>query len=653
MDVDLYKRMYTKFFEPSCIITKEMDVVDATRSFLELFGYTQDEMIGTKLNLLFPRDSYDIVEKILHKSNESLEWFAELPFEKKNGESFSESMGVFAVRDASEELVYCLAIQSGLRERDGINRFVEASEERYRELVDHINEIIFTLDMEGRFVTTGSYSVEPTRYRPDEGTVQDLMQDIKAEEIHKGFELPKGPEVPAEFRVMHRVGGEDSVRTLGTVGIKRDYSYKLPVTNLDPLSQGPISNFPDDRGSNADVEEETNESRSNSIISLIKEGIVAMDESGKLTDFNDAFLTMTGYTALEANQIPLHDYFAPDSREFLDRIFEDIIRDRTLVNYETRFIRKNGEIFPVSFDATLMEDDDGNVKGIIAVVRDMTEAMPDEVKLLRGGRLISEYSFVKIMLSSIRDGAIATDEFGQMIFFNGNVLSMLECTEDELVNRLVFDLFSDANRKEAVEIFEELDGSEETRDFSSVFQRLDGTALPVELVACSIKDRYDTKIGYLLVVSESVTKKTDQKEDRDGTTTTGISGGTGQHQDGTGTSNTDFLLEVDMKGTIINVNQQALKLLNYRGESLLKGKLGDYLLIGGSRLGGDIIKRFTTAKEANRSVEGTLLFKDQDPIPLILKFKVMKVQGNEEVKYLVVIESIPGNVPAGDRDFRL
>ncbi len=652
MDVDLYKRMYIKFFEPSCIITPEMEIVDATRTFLHLFGYERSEMIGTKLNLLFPRDSYDIVEKILNKSNESLEWFAELPFEKKNGEFFSESMGVFAVRDARKELVYCLAIQKGLNERNSINRFVEDSEERYRELVDHLNEIIFTLDTDGRFTTMATYSVEPVRYKPDEGMVQDLIQDIKAEEIGNSVPLPEGPEVPAEFRVMQRAGGEDSVRTLARVGLKRDSLYKLPVTSLDNISQGSISFNIHDQGPDEVEDEKVKENPANSIISLIREGIIAMDESGKLTDFNNAFLIMTGYSATEANEIPLRDYFAPDSREFLDSIFENILEKKSIVDYETRFIRKDGEVFPVSFDATLMEDDQGNVNGIIAVIRDMTEVVTDEVKLLQGGRLISEYSFVKTMLSSIRDGAIATDEFGQMIFLNEKVLSMLDCSLDELVNRLVFDLFSDTNRNAAVKIFEELDEDEGNRDFSSVFQRLDGTALQVELNVCSIKDRDDTLIGYLLVVSEAMSEKTVSKEEPDGTTGGEISVGTGLPGIISGTLVTDFLFEVDLNGIIINVNNQALKLLNYRGESMVGGKIRDYILLGDRQLKGDIIERFSPQNEENTSLEGTLLFKDQNPIPLLLTFNATKSPESDAIKYLVAIESIPGNVPSGDRDFR-
>ncbi|MDP6156274.1 MAG: PAS domain S-box protein, partial [Candidatus Thermoplasmatota archaeon] len=637
-----------------CIISSEMDIVDATRSFLKLFGYARGEVIGEKLNLLFPRDSYDVVEKILHKSNESLEWFAELSLEKKNGEVFTESMGVFAVSDSKKtvhdsrkELVYCMAIQSELRERNGINQFVEASEKRYQELVDRLNEIIFTLDTDGRFTTMNSYSVEPVRYRPDEGMVQELTLGIKAEEIRKGVELPGKTEVPAEFRVMHRAGGEDSVRTLVTVGLNRDYLYKLPEMSLNAISEGSISSDTGDQGPERLEEEKTEENPTNSLISLIRESIIAMDESGRLTDFNDAFLNMTGYSYDEANRIPFSDYFAPDSREFLDSIFEDILRDKTLVDYETSFIRKNGEIYPVSFDATLMEDENGEIKGIIAIVRDMTEDEENEVKLLSGGLLISEYHFVKTLLSTIRDGAIATDEFGQIIFLNESMLLMLDCRVEELVNRLVFDLFSDAKRKGAVEIFEELDNGEKTRFFNSVFQRLDGTPLPVEINACSVMDRYDAKIGYLLVVSKAADEKSKRKEETDEKSTGGIEQKQHEHRP----PRTDFLFEMDAKGTIIDVNHQGLKLLNHSGRGLERNKIGDHILIGGSRLESDMLEGLSRMKNGTRTVEGTLLFKDLDPIPLLLTFHAVKVPLGEEVKYQMVIESIPGNVTTGDRDF--
>ena len=123
------------------------------------------------------------------------------------------------VRDRTAELVSVnQALRAEIAERERVDASLRRSEERYRHLVENINEVIFTLDPHG-VVTYVSPSIERATggYAPAEVLGRSFIEFVHpddAPELLQSFQrLLEGETEPSEYRVF---GKDGSVRWLRT-----------------------------------------------------------------------------------------------------------------------------------------------------------------------------------------------------------------------------------------------------------------------------------------------------------------------------------------------------------------------------------------------------------------------------------------------------
>jgi PAS domain S-box-containing protein len=86
-------------------------------------------------------------------------------------------------------------------------------------------------------------------------------------------------------------------------------------------------------------------------------GILFWDLKGRITDANDAFLEMLGYTRedLEAGRISWDQVTRPESLSLDDGAFEEMRQTGACTPFEREFIRKDGTEVTLLFGAALLE----------------------------------------------------------------------------------------------------------------------------------------------------------------------------------------------------------------------------------------------------------------------------------------------------------
>jgi PAS domain S-box-containing protein len=101
-------------------------------------------------------------------------------------------------------------------------------------------------------------------------------------------------------------------------------------------------------------------------------GIFFWDISGNITDANDAFLELTGYTRedLLAGQVRWATMTPPEYRAVDAVAIEEIARSGTVSRYEKEFTRKDGSRIPVTLGAATF---DASMATGVAFVLDLTE----------------------------------------------------------------------------------------------------------------------------------------------------------------------------------------------------------------------------------------------------------------------------------------
>jgi len=106
----------------------------------------------------------------------------------------------------------------------------------------------------------------------------------------------------------------------------------------------------------------------------ITDGIVSIDMDGRLVECNQAFADMLGYSREELKHSAYRELTPEQWRETDDNILKEQIMKRGYSDeYEKEYIRKDGNLFPVSLRAWLIRDEAGRPKGMRAIIRNITE----------------------------------------------------------------------------------------------------------------------------------------------------------------------------------------------------------------------------------------------------------------------------------------
>jgi PAS domain S-box-containing protein len=116
------------------------------------------------------------------------------------------------------------------------------------------------------------------------------------------------------------------------------------------------------------------------IIESMMDPVVVTDIEGKIIRFNKAFTDMFGYGEEILGELPTKIVIEKEASEVLE-ILKSCIQKRSARNIEYTAVSKYGEEVPVLVNVNLMKDSTGNPKGIITVIRNITEMKRDQEKL--------------------------------------------------------------------------------------------------------------------------------------------------------------------------------------------------------------------------------------------------------------------------------
>ncbi len=263
-----------------------------------------------------------------------------------------------------------------------------ASEEKYRVLIQSLDNVIATVDAEGRFLymndtaakqlgSTAEQLTGKTMYElfPDEiaaaqmQTIQKAIHSAQTQ-IYENTTIVQG--APRWYRTSVQPV-KDETGTIAHVLINSTDIHNLKTAQQDLLD---LNRTLEDR-----VQQRTAEVQD--LYDNAPAGYHSLDANGNIILINQTELQWLGYTREEVLGHPITRFFTPASITTFRENFPGFKQRGWIKNLEFEFIRRDGSIFPVLVNGIATYDEQGNYITSRSTVFDNTERKATDEALRR------------------------------------------------------------------------------------------------------------------------------------------------------------------------------------------------------------------------------------------------------------------------------
>jgi len=161
---------------------------------------------------------------------------------------------------------------------------------------------------------------------------------------------------------------------------------------------------------------------SRSLIEASTDPLITISPEGKITDINEASVKVTGETRDKLIGTDFSDYFTEPkkAREGYKQVFEKGF----VSDYPLTIHHKNGKLTDVLYNASVYKDEEGNVLGVFAAARDVTEMKKIAKEISDYKNTLDEFAIVAI-----------TDKKGIISNVNDNFCKISKYNREELIGQ--------------------------------------------------------------------------------------------------------------------------------------------------------------------------------------------------------------------------
>jgi PAS domain S-box-containing protein len=253
---------------------------------------------------------------------------------------------------------------------------------------------------------------------------------------------------------------------------------------------------------------------SRSLIEASLDSFVTISAEGKITDVNNATELATGVDREYLIGSDFANYFTQPEKA--SEGYQLVFSQGTVTNYPLVMRHISGREIDVLYNASVYRGQNGDVLGIFAAARDITERKKEEA-------LLKEGALQNAIFNSANFSSIATDAKGVIQIFNVGAERMLGYTAIEVMNKITPADISDPKeviiRAQALSnelgtsitpgfealVFKASRGIEDIYELTYI--RKDGSRFPAVVSVTALRDDEGSIIGYLLIGTDNTARK--------------------------------------------------------------------------------------------------------------------------------------------------
>ncbi|MEN6508797.1 MAG: PAS domain S-box protein, partial [Smithella sp.] len=522
-------------------------------AIIRTWGYSREELLGMNYRQFTDTEN---AKKLFQSFNEvyrtgnpvkNTEW----TIIKKDGTSMLVEASIALYKDSSGNIKGFQGVGHDITGRKRSEEALRQSEEKYRNILESIEEGYFEVDLAGNLTFVNDSMCRIWGYPKEEMIGLNNRQytdEENAKKLYQTFNEVYRTGISSrafDWQIIRKDG--TVVYIEATIALRKDSAgkaigFKGTVHNITGRKQ---------------MEEELrrSEEQYRSILENIRESYFEVDLAGNFTFFNDSLCRLTGCTREELVGMNYAKFSDNEASKTVFQTFHKVfLTGEPAEGFDWPTTRKDGIKIYVSASISLRKDPAGNPVGFRGVLRDVTERKRMEEALRQ-----SEEKHRSI-LENIRESYFEVDLYGNFTFFNDSLCRLTGCSREELVG-MNYSNFSDTETSKIVfETFHKVyKTGEPSEGFDWPTTRKDGIKIYVSASISLRKDPAGKPIGFRGVLRDVTERKRMEEELRQSEE---------RHRSIIEQMH-DGYFELDLTGSFVHFNEAACRTYGYSKEELM------------------------------------------------------------------------------------
>lgn len=375
--------------------------------------------------------SNEWLEELSRKFNNlAFRSFVDVPFSRgmisahsANVNAFSDS-DIKVLENIAEIFTVGFSRAEDLQDLKKRSEELQASEAKYRALVENADDVIVLTDLDGKYLYRNEAYYTSLGYEIGEEIKSDYTSEIHQEDASqpKLSEFLEQGVTSTEYGVLHKNGNwihcasksvviyDDNNRPTSVLSVIRDITEQKWVEELLRES----------------------EAENRAIIETVVDGIITISEQGIVEAFNPAAEKIFGYEAQEVIgknvSMLMPEPYHSGHDAYLQNYRETGTAKVIGIGREVVGLRKDGAVFPMELSVGMMEVNDK--RSFVGIIHDITKRKEAEEAIL------ASEDQLRTVTETARDAIISTDRDGYIIFWSGAAEDMFGHSADEVMGKV-------------------------------------------------------------------------------------------------------------------------------------------------------------------------------------------------------------------------
>jgi PAS domain S-box-containing protein len=376
-------------------------------SAVPLRGYTLEELYALPLDRQLTPDSLKLAwetfkealsEENMNSKDAPTSITLELEFYRKDGSTFWNESTFSLVRNSKGEPAGILGVGREITERKRMEEKLRQyssnleqlvfertaklteNERRFRELSDLLPQIVFEIDENGN-----------VQYMNRAGFAATGLSEEEFSRGLNAFHFLAPAEHDRATRGIQRVMAGEMIGEREFTVPRRDGTSFPALVYTAPITRGGkavgLRGIAIDITQRKRTEEKVRAASlyARNLIEASLDPLVTISPDGKITDVNKATELVTGFSRDQLIGSDFSDYFTDPEKA--RRGYEEAFAKGFVKDYGLAIRDKSGKVTDVLYHATVYRDETGEVQGVFAAARDITERKRMEARLAESQRL--------------------------------------------------------------------------------------------------------------------------------------------------------------------------------------------------------------------------------------------------------------------------